>query len=266
MMNTGYKKIKTIVFLILLVPIAYFMCHFADIKREYLKMTIAHNLKTRYGETFECVSVSINGDAIKYVCYPQTDQSLHFDGLVGSYDTYPGAIISKDDSLLLENYMNSEPGNVFVYCMPVTKNDPELTHMIKVGRCTADELRTVNRNSRRYFYIFFNVSSDPDRSFEDEYDMIRESTGDFITYYKLNYDMDIVADVNIHFVNQEEYEFSKTFFQTHVESNFDLNREICSLPIIMRIGNDDGISEDNWIITRDEYVAERREILERYGR
>jgi len=265
-MNARKRKITVIIFFLLLVPIAYVICHFSDIKTECLKMTINHTLKDKYGEEFKCISISIDGGAIKYVSYPQSDQSLHFDGLVGSYDTYPGAIISNDDSIILGDYMSTELGDVYVYGMPSVKSNSELTHMINVGRRTADELRAAVYNPRKYFYVILNVSSSPKRTFEDEYDMIMKSTNELIEYYKRNYNMDIVVDLNINFVNQKEYDFSKIYFQTHVGTDFEFNSEICSLPIVMEIGKVDDFSVESWIVSKEEYVIERKDILERYGR
>lgn len=264
--KSGIKIFIAVVIALILVPMAYAMCHFKEFRREYYKMTIAHNLKTKYGEEFKCISVSIDGGAITFVSYPKKDQSLLFDGLVGSYDTYPGAIISKDDSLILEEYMSSELGDVFVYCMPDIQSNSETTHMINVGRNTPDELRSVSYYPRRFFYVILNVSFAQNRTFEDEYDMILRSTNEFIEFYKQNYDLDIVVDLGIIFVNSEEYEFAKTYFQTHVGTDFEFNREIMSLPIVMEIGKPDSRFVEKPLITKEEYVAQRRDILERYGR
>ena len=264
--KSGLKIFIAVIITLMLVPVAYAMCHFKEFRREYYKMTIAHNLKTKYGEEFKCISVSIDGGAITFVSYPEKDQSLLFDGLVGSYDTYPGVIISKDDSLILEEYMSSELGDVFVYCMPDIQSDSETTHMINVGRNTPDELRSVSYYPRRFFYVILNVSSAQNRTSEDEYDMILRSTNEFIEFYKQNYDLDIIADLRIIFVNSEEYEFAKTYFQTHVGTDYEFNREIMSLPIVMEIGDPNSFSSESRMITKEEYVAQRRDILERYGR
>ena len=264
--KSGLKIFIAVIITLMLVPVAYAMCHFKEFRREYYKMTIAHNLKTKYGEEFKCISVSIDGGAITFVSYPEKDQSLLFDGLVGSYDTYPGAIISKDDSRILEEYMSSELVDVFVYCMPDIQSNSERTYMISVGKRTADDLRSASRYSRRYFYVILNVSSAQNRTSEDEYDMILRSTNEFIEFYKQNYDLDIIADLRIIFVNSEEYEFAKTYFQTHVGTDYEFNREIMSLPIVMEIGDPNPFSSESRMITKEEYVAQRRDILERYGR
>ena len=236
-----------------------------------LEKKICENLLEQYGMEFACESVGVDGGGAFFVCYPTDDSTLHFDGFADSktgyisYDTFPGAIIARENSGLMTELLSEELGDIYVYAAPKHENTELSEELISGGNYTVSDLNMICGYPNLFFYIFINTSSN---SFIDDpgndYDVVNRSVEEIVNLYKEEYDWEICVDMHIYYVDAEEMDYAKHFFMTHTNTDHSFAEKISSVNrITLQMGPDDyGLYYKSLRLSRDEYIEEKEKLDE----
>ncbi len=232
-----------------------------------LERRICKSLKEKYGMDFACESVGVYGGAAFFVCYPEDDPTLLFDGDANSEtggvgeDTFIGAIFAKNDAALMTEALSAELGEAYVFGIPMHHGHSNANQVIASEDYTLKELRKKTSMSPNLkFYIFLNTT---DESYIDDpgrdYDSIAHAVDVLTKYYEENYDKGICIDMYIYYVNNLELDYVKDYFKTNLstgmEFHAELNYQNC---ISLQMGPEDiGYYYDTLRLTREEYINER---------
>ncbi len=237
-------------------------CHI----RRGLENKIISNLEECYNTEFECESLRTDGGGAFFVCYPTDDPSLHFDGMADSrsggisYDRFVGAIIAKEDTKLMTEYLSKSLGDIYVYGAPVHQTGSRAARVIRRGDYTIDDFMDYASCSNLFFYIFIDKTSD---SFKDDpgkdYDLISGSVDSMVKYYNEKFNLDICVDMHIYYVTDKEIEFAKNFFSTHTEADYEFNQSVSPNHLItLQMGPEsNGHFSQTLRLSREEYISKR---------
>ena len=259
---------------IILILFLFFFCTTSNI---FLVGKIKWNLWKKYGTRFECESLIVEGNAANFTAYPRYDSALRFNGLADSrdgsieFDEYVGAIIAKEDTRVISEMLGDALGESFVYGSPVIRNGRFVgqyeAEMIKDGSYTLEQLYRLS-SGYKFFYIVINVTDDryvynPGA----EYDLLEQTINEMSKTYYERYGKDVCADLHIYFVDEELFDYSKEYFNTHTETTHDFNLRVSpNYLLVIEMGPLEEYSSNNIRLTREQYIEQREEIKERERR
>lgn len=238
-------------------------------REEKLSRIIEINLQSEYGMEFVCDSLGITGGGVFFQCHPVNDSTLIFDGFGDSesgyisYDTFPGAIIAKDDARLFEDYLDDRLGDVLVYGMPHVHGDRSISRLISSGEFTLDELHELSYYPHLYLYIVVNPYDDSYISTPDmEYDAIVDASNKLVSLYREKYNQEVCVNLRLFFLNRDDYAYAESYFETHISLDDDDYKVLKhSKEIVIEIGSTD-IDQvyDLQRLSREEYIDKRERI------
>ncbi len=239
-------------------------CH----TRWWLENKITDNLENWYGVEFEMESMRIDGGGVSFVCYPKSDPTLLFDGFGDSetggisYERLIGAVFARDDTRIMTESLTANLGDVYVYAAPRFISGTNAVKVIRSGDFTPENIKECAGSTYLFINIFINVSSelyidDPGR----DYDMISESVDTLVDYYMEMYEVPVCVNMHIYYVTgDDEIEYAKKFFLSHIEVDFEFENVITpNHRIILQMGPEDvGSYSDSLRLSRDEYIEKRK--------
>lgn len=262
------KHISLILFIILVIVIT------CRINHSFLKMIIRHNLRHRYGIGFSIQSLTVEGDAANFVCYPDVDPLLMFDGLANSrnghivFDRYAGAIIANEDAMLLEDNLKIRFGDAYVHGSPVFEIDSDAW-----ARSVQKSLDINNPDFVQlhndlipidclFFYVFINTSNNqyvygP----ENDYELLEQSVEKLVEKYRLEFDRDICVDMHVYFLDEQLMEYSREYFETNLKADYDFNKIVSpKYEIVIEMGSRNVRVKESLRKTIEEFAEERERI------
>jgi hypothetical protein len=217
---------------------------------------------------FVCDSLSINGGGVFFQCHPLSDSTLIFSGFGDSssgyidYDTFPGAIIAKDDARLFLEYLDDRLGKALVYGIPYIQGNIQNSRLISSGEFTLDELHEVSYYPHIFLYIVVDSSDD---SYictpEMEYAAITDASNKLVSLYREQYNQDVCVNLRLFFLNRDDFAYAESYFETHISLDDDYKVLNHSKEIVIEIGSTD-IDQvyDLQRLSREEYI-DKRELI-----
>ena len=264
-MKIDKKNIIKLLLLLFLLFLAIGLMFGKQIRRIRLAQRITHNLKMQYHSSFICDSLSIYGDGVNFVCHPKDDSTLMFDGFGDSrsgsisYDTYPGAIIAKEDTAYLSELLLESFSEVFVYGDPRHRGGYKIDEMISSGNYTLDDLHKMDYAPELFFYVFINpLSTNGIYDYENEYNILEQSIGKLTGMYKEKYEQDVCVVMHIYFIDSNMIEYTSEYFENHLSPDYVFENEIKPQGIIhIQMGAENGFYSESLRMTKEEYIEER---------
>ncbi len=238
-------------------------------REEKLSHIIEINLQSEYGMEFVCDSLSINGGGVFFQCHPLSDSTLIFSGFGDSssgyidYDTFPGAIIAKDDARLFLEYLDDRLGKALVYGIPYIQGNIQNSRLISSGEFTLDELHEVSYYPHIFLYMVVDSSDD---SYictpEMEYAAITDASNKIVSLYREKYHQEVCVNLRLFFVNRDDYAYAEEYFETHISLDDDFSNVLShNKEIMIEIGSTDiDQTYDLQRLNREEYIDKRERI------
>ena len=256
------KVIKRIIIYILLLFLLIGMIWGKRIRRAILSHRITHNLESQYNTKFCCDSLITSGGGVEFVCHPKEDESLLFDGFGDSttgsisYDTYPGAIIAREDTSIFSDLLSDTFTDFYVYEKPKHRGEYLVYQIISKGKFTIDELHRNVYTPDLFFYVFINDSINLE--YGDEYDSLKQASSMMAEIYEEKYNQPISISMHIYYVDAGMTDYIEEYFINHMFVDDEFEEEIMPNGMIrIQMGSDDGYYYESLRITKEEYINER---------
>ncbi len=259
------KIIKKVMLCVFVVIILLVLVNHTKIADTILQSRITHDLNSRYHTKFTCDYLSLYGGGADFVCHPNNNPKLLFDGFADSetgaviYDTYPGSIITSEDTNFLNEILSKTDLDAFAFGVPMHRGDFIVEEMISHDEYTLDDLHYKVYSPELLFYVFIYSSDvsyviDPGK----EYELLCQSADELTGMYKNIYNQEVSVTMHIYFVNYEKLDYVKEYFSTHLYPDMEFISILKPRGIIyLQLGSEQGNYSETMRLTRDEYIEER---------
>lgn len=265
------RRLVKILFYLLLLYIAIMLIWGHKIRRVHLAHRITRELASQYNTKFVCDSLSVYAGTVDFVCHPKNDPTLMFDGFCYTdgglnYDTFPGAIIAKDDVAVLTELLDDSFQDYFVLGRPTHRGGMTVEMVISEGDYTVDDIHEKSYSPELIFYVFINRLNDySEFDYAREYEELERAIDALAGMYSDKYGQTICVKLWLYFIDSEKMDYTREYFVDHLLVSYDFEKELLPMDeIIIQMGPENSWWVDNLRMTKDEYIAEREKMERRY--